>query len=316
MSAELALRSPGHLTTEQVDLVKRQICKPKDREATDDELAMFVAQCERTGLDPFARQIYAVFRWSKGSEKMNIQVSIDGFRLVAERTGKYVGQDGPFWCGPDGVWTDIWLNGEPPKAARVIVRKVIAGVVAETPAVAHWGEYAITGNAGQFWKDKPALMLAKCAEALALRKAFPQELSGLYTAEEMAQADVPLTGEVIEPSTPQVRNPDEPASPEQRKYLGTLLKRAKITKVDEANRVLSVMAGREITGGTAELTKGDASSIIERLKNGEVPSISHPSDVPGDASEFVHPPSEGEPVPFDAVEAIKTGFNATEEPAE
>lgn len=206
--------SLSRLTAEQKELVKRQICKPKNRVATDDELAMFIGQCERTGLDPFARQIYAVFRWdknapstktpgAKGDEKMTIQASIDGQRLVAERTDRYLGQSGPYWCDENGEWTDVWLKDTPPKAAKVVVRKVLAGQIAETPAVATFAEYKVDSP---FWRSKPALMLAKCAEALALRKAFPQELSGLYTAEEMGQADTPApepaaldAGEVVEP---------------------------------------------------------------------------------------------------------------------
>lgn len=182
------------MTPDQVALVKRQILKPKNREATDDELALFIGQCERTGLDPFARQIYGIFRWDNTikDEKLTIQASIDGFRLVAERSGKYVGQDGPWWCGDDKVWTDVWLGNDPPLAAKVVVKKLAEGVVAETPAVAKFDSYKQTfqdGNLMGLWRQMPEVMIAKCAEALALRKAFPQELSGLYTAEEMAQAD-------------------------------------------------------------------------------------------------------------------------------
>lgn len=180
--------SVGHrISQDQIELIKRQICRPKHREATDDELALFIHQAERTGLDPFSRQIYAVYRHdnSIGEEKLVIQTGIDGFRLVAERTGQYLGQDGPWWCGIEGDWRDTWFGDELPKAARVVVRKLIGGQVAETPAVAHFAEYAATGTGDKMWREKPALMIAKCAEALALRKAFPQELSGLYTIDEM-----------------------------------------------------------------------------------------------------------------------------------
>jgi phage recombination protein Bet len=173
----------SELNNEQVALVKRMIAK----DATPDELALFLGQCNRTGLDPFSKQIYAISRWSKadGRKVMAIQVSIDGARLIAERTGKYDNQEGPYWCGEDGQWVDVWLDKAPPRAAKVLVYKT--GSSRATTGIAHWDEYADATS--PFWKTKPALMLAKCAESLALRKAFPQELSGLYTAEEMSQAD-------------------------------------------------------------------------------------------------------------------------------
>lgn len=172
---------------EQTQLIKDTICKG----ASDSELRLFLHVSQKTGLDPFVRQIYSIARWDSrvGKEVHQTMVSIDGARLTAERSGKYKGQKGPLWCGEDGVWKEVWLDPKnPPAAAKVgIIRADF-----EEPmwGVATWSQYVQTGKNGPtpMWAKMGPTMLAKCAEMLALRKAFPQDLSGLYSQEEMDQA--------------------------------------------------------------------------------------------------------------------------------
>lgn len=176
------------ISNEKTDLIKTTICKG----ANDDELQLFVGVCNRLRLDPFARQIFYVKRWDASLRKEvgTPQVSIDGFRIVADRSGKYAGQTEPQWCGKDGVWTDIWVSDEPPVGARIGV--IRSDFQQPLYAVARYKAYVQTkkeGGPNAMWAKMPDLMLSKCAEALALRKAFPNDLSGVYTPEEMGQAE-------------------------------------------------------------------------------------------------------------------------------
>lgn len=167
-----------HYDQEKVELIKRTFCKG----ATDDELQLFIQACKKTGLDPFARQIFAVKRWDSSSKKevMSIQTAIDGYRLIADRTGKYVpGKDVEFTYDKNGQLY----------SAKAYVKKMTPdGVWHDVSAVAFWKEYVQTTKEGKptiFWLKKAHIMLSKCAESLALRKAFPAELSGIYTHDEM-----------------------------------------------------------------------------------------------------------------------------------
>ncbi len=206
--------TPARFSADQVDLIKRTICKG----GTDDELKLFLHQCSRTGLDPLTRQIYAVKRWDAQAQRevMSIQVSIDGFRLVAERTGKYAGQLGPFWCGPDGKWFDAWLEGDAPTAAKVgVLRsdfKEPCWGVARFDAYAQRKSAKNGGGLTSMWAKMPDVMIAKCAESLGLRKAFPHGLRGLYTSDEMSQAEEPKAVQEVEPpkrQNPHVTRPED-----------------------------------------------------------------------------------------------------------
>lgn len=167
---------------EKIELLKRTVCKG----STNDEFDLFVHACKRTGLDPFMRQIYAVKRWDGAlrREVMQIQTGIDGYRLIADRTGKYApGKETVFSYSSDGKLVS---------STAYVKKQTPDGTWHEISSTAYFDEYVCTkkdGAPNTMWATKGHIMLSKCAEACALRKAFPAELSGIYTKEEMEQAD-------------------------------------------------------------------------------------------------------------------------------
>jgi phage recombination protein Bet len=178
MSSEMVVASAAQTiawTAEQQELIRNTF-------ANGASAGEFAALCETAkvwGLDPFRRQLFFVKRWDsqKRCDVWSVQVSVDGLRAIAERTGLYAGQDEPHF--------EYDEKGSV-KSCRVRVYRKDW----ERPmvGVAHWSEYVQTTKEGrptQFWATKPHIMLAKCAEAIALRKAFPQQMAGAYAPEEM-----------------------------------------------------------------------------------------------------------------------------------
>ena len=196
MSTAITTTTPGQMaesySQDQVKLIRDTFAKG----ASESEFQLFLAVAQKKGLDILSRQIHLVKRWDAKAQRevCEIQTGIDGYRLIADRTGRYEGQSGPFWCGADGQWVDVWLATEPPRAAKIGVWR--AGCREPFWGIALYSEYCQTYKdkaSGQvrpnpMWSRMPAAQLAKCAEALALRKAFPAEMSGIYTTEEMGQA--------------------------------------------------------------------------------------------------------------------------------
>lgn len=157
---------------EQVALIKRTLV-PED--ITDDEFALFLRVANHTCLDPFRRQIYAI----KRQGKLTIMTGIDGYRAIANRTGQHAGTD-------DTVFTGLSKNKQYPGVATVTVYKVVAGMRVPFSASTRWEEmYPGDGGSGTVWRKMPHGMLGKTAEALALRRAFPEELAGVYVDDEM-----------------------------------------------------------------------------------------------------------------------------------
>lgn len=158
--------------------------------ASKDDLALFISTCERTGLDPFARQIMPSsrnVRQKDGTYKTiwTWLVTIDGLRKIAVDSGDYEGQEGPWWCGEDGEWKEIWTGKKPCFAAKVLVHR--KGFRVGLSGIAKYDSYVQKKNDGtpnQVWSTLGDHMTAKCAEALALRRAYPNEMAGLYTEDE------------------------------------------------------------------------------------------------------------------------------------
>lgn len=157
---------------------------------SDDEYEYFLDVCREQRLNPWSKHIVAEKRMEGGKWMIVPITTIHGLRCIAVRTGEYAGQEGPLWSAEDGPWLDRWGPKQPPAFAKVGIKR--KGCDSVHWGIACWDEFAVFTEGGkdlaEHWARMPRLMLAKCAAALALRAAFPEQLSGLYTKDEMGQA--------------------------------------------------------------------------------------------------------------------------------
>lgn len=159
------------VTPDQLDLIKRTIAK----EATADELRLYLYDCARQGVHPLDKLVF----FTKRSGKYTPITSIDFMRIRAADTGDYAGSDDAVFAG---------TAQKEDFAATVTVWRLVQGQRVSFTATARWSEYKPEQN-DFMWRKMPHTMLGKCAEALALRKGFPKQLAGLYAKEELDQAD-------------------------------------------------------------------------------------------------------------------------------
>lgn len=172
----LITEEAAKLTREDLETVRNSIFKGCD----DSELKLFLHDCNRLGVHPLDRLIHPTVRTNKktGVRSYVPITSIDLFRSRAEDSGDYAGNDEPVFKGKPAT-NDF--------EASVTVYKIVQGVRCPFTATARWSEYKpVTDD--WMWLRMPHGQLGKCAEALAIRKAFPRKLSKVYTDDEMAQA--------------------------------------------------------------------------------------------------------------------------------
>lgn len=255
--ALLSVKQPGAeiiafgFSRDQVDLIKEQIAK----DATDNELKLFLYQCQRTALDPLAKQIYFRKQWNKkrGCNDIIFITAIDGYRLIADRTGKYAGNDDP-----------VFDNEDNPQKATCTVYKMVDGQVRPFTASARWSQFYPGDQQGFMWQKMPHHMLGKCAEALALRKAFPNELSGIYTKEEMDQAD--FVAETIE--LPQEASTTPPPALTPTKVTADEIRKQLTAKIHAAceEHGLPSEAWPKVEAAMRGKTLKDLPDVIERIQ--------------------------------------------------
>ena len=169
-------------------LIQEQLFSGKGKQPTIEEMIFYAQTCQATGLNPARKEIYAIYRGGK----LTIQTGIDGMRAVAERSGKYGGSELPKFDYDAGLTVKVGgKEKKVPNTATVTVIKVVDGLPIKTSRSAQWEDYYPgDGVIGNMYRKFPEVMLAKCAEAQALRAAFPN-LGKVYEEAEIVEDFTP-----------------------------------------------------------------------------------------------------------------------------
>lgn len=178
--------------------------------APESEVRVFIARAQRLGLDPMNKsEIMLLNRQGNWVIQVGIAGLRKGARDICNATGEGLDIEGPFFAGPDGQWREFWAEPEPPTAAKVTITRGNS----RSSHVILWEEYVQRrrdGSITKMWNDKRTFMLGKCCEAGGLRKAFPDDMAGLYLAEEFRDQQQPAPTQA---QAERVVEHDEPTTP-------------------------------------------------------------------------------------------------------
>lgn len=269
-----------------------------DHECSNAELAGFLHLCQRRDLDPFLKQVYLIGRYDKraGRKVFTPQTGIDGFRVIARRAADKSGIDYEYedtvWFDADGAQHQVWLTDEPPVAAKVVVLRNGR----RFSGIARYAAYVDRdrdGNPKNQWKSSPDGQIEKCAEAKALRRAFPEDLGGMYSDVEMEHLDDETPRETIQAQTIRetvaaqngdAEAADGMATKRQRNQIVLLLSNRGITLPDLALAYMSKVADRDVAR-PEDLTGAEAAQVMAALNRGahldEPPfAVEEPADDP------------------------------------
>jgi hypothetical protein len=282
MASELEVWTPAQLDT---------LRKTYLRGVPDAELALFAQVCGHLGLSPFRDEITIVPRRVRGETVWRHQVQVQGRRLLAVRTGELRGITWE-WCGPHAPdadsplrWVDVWLEDEPPHAARCTVereRLLDDGTLSRWQVTGTWPWRRTRsfwtmrdGERVGPWADMPDHMLAKVAESKALRAAFPD----VITAEVAGEWDdtdpeyVAPSGGTVAAEVGNTPSPPPPSPEPEPEYMtkgqgdtiGQLLSALGLTERAEVRAYVTTILGHEVTN-VKRITRAEADRIIERAR--------------------------------------------------
>lgn len=316
---QITTRTPSGalISGEQADAIRRALKSSLYPGANDDSIEMVLSYCQAAGLDPMTKPVHIVPMkvstgrknadgWDIKEDRDVVMPGIGLYRINAARTGQYAGCSEPEF-GPICVLEstrDVWVDGannrrqkvskpfqlQYPEWCRVTVRKLLGGQVVEFSAKEYWLEnYASKGDGSPnaMWEKRAFGQLAKCAEAQALRKAFPEAVGSQPTAEEMEGKDI-IEGESARaerrPAATRAitrQPPAEPEDTEERRALYASLQEFAETGMAEYQEVWGRLtkeqrqmigaAGHEALKAVAEGADAVDAGTAPNASNEEVP---------------------------------------------
>lgn len=216
----------------------------------------FLRYCNETGLSALKKQARLMERWSAKDQGTywSIEPSLDGYRTIAERSGKYAGSDAPVFEGK--------INGKIPERCTVTVWKIVQATRCAFTGTAYWQDYFQKSDKSraEFYETRPHIALARDAEVIALKKAWPGLGGGSIVEDpdqESRAGGAPSYGTPSEASAAQPKPKQQKVIPSQQETIIAMCKELSLDPEEWAQQTF----GKKF----AKLNFSQAGAAIQRL---------------------------------------------------